>query len=235
MPERIVERYLHLYQKSDYRELHKELHKLGKIHLGSPPVIVKAFGIGEPDDFPNHFIQVLVENHVPEYLAVTTITKHGSERLAKVSMDHCIIGLEKNLRKIHLAYEWIHVILVFCKRGFGKLRYTLAKETNKLFCWLSENTIHCAKHLSDFDREMHRALRKLLVSNRELENTLLRMSISTGSKIICLKDLKQFMQTNYTQTYNTITWPLIQSFALEWDVDQTIVESRLQEILGLSL
>jgi len=231
MPEEIVKKYRHLYEKSNYIQLHNI--------LKSPPsksssILVKAFGVGEPDDFPDHFINVKVEKHKDEYLGVTTITKYGKKVHAKVSVDHQITNWEKRRMKIYLAYEWIHVVLHFCQRGFGKTRYTVKKEVNILISWLAESTKHCAIHLSDFHQKMHKALRKLLVSEYALEQTLIRISIEKSNDIVSLGELEKFMQNDYTQAYEKITWPLIQQFSEEWDIEQNIVESRLQEVFGLS-
>jgi hypothetical protein len=231
MPDEIVKKYRHLYERSDYINLHNV--------LGLPPKslseVIKMFGVGEPDDFLNHIINVVMAKHKEEYLAVTNYSRTKSEVNAKVSVDDRITNWEKFWFKIYLAYEWIHVMLEFCGRGFGNPRYTRKKEVNILIDCLAESTKHCIKKLSSgFNQTMHKAIRELFVSESALEKVLLNISVKTGSSIMTLDDLKNFMEADKNRAYKKVTWPLIQRFASEWDIDMVIVESRLQEILGLT-
>jgi hypothetical protein len=223
MPERIVKNYWHLYET---KFMHKTLEEF------PPEVTIEAFNGGAGQEFPNHYISVALQQHKLEYFAVTYIAKNG-EVHARVSLSkgHMANLVDKRpRRKIHLAYEWIHVILAFRERKYNDLpRYTLMNEVQILFGLLAEHTNHCKDKLSDFDLKTHKALRNLLVSTMALEEMLRTISADVQT----LVQLRQFTEKEPDAAHKTITWPLIQKFADEWSVEKDIVISRLQEELGL--
>jgi hypothetical protein len=230
MPENIVKDYRHLYEDNNYMGVHRTL---AMTPHASSSVTVKAFGVRNPE-FPEHYICVTLQRHRPEFFAVTNVTKINEQVHAQVSVDNRMLGLKQSWRKMHLAYEWLHVMLTFCGRGYGDLRWTLRREVKDLLYRLSERSEHCKSLLSEFNLKIHKALRILLVSNEALQQVLLRISFETSNnQIVTLEDLRSFMETDYTKAYNTITWPFIQRFALDQDVEEDIMWSRLQEELNL--
>ena len=80
---------------------------------------------------------------------------------------------------------------------------------------------------------MHEALRILLVSDEALQKMLLRVSANAGSSIATLAELRSFTDSDPYEANKTITSLLIQEFVEEWDIEEDIVASRLQEVLGL--
>jgi len=223
MPENIVKYYRHLYETKFMRET---------IEKFPPDLITEAFNGGDGYEFPNHYICLTLQRHRPEYFAVTSITKNSTVH-AKVSVSDIHMAKlvdKRSRRKTHLAYEWIQAMLLFLKRAYyDPPRYTLINEVKILFDLLKEHPKHCKNELSDDNQKIHKAIRELFVSAISLEKIL----ININPNVQTLAQMKIFSDKAPSEAYESIILPLTKAFAENWDVEEEIVTSRLQEELGM--
>jgi hypothetical protein len=226
MPENIVKDYRHLYETKYMRKTLEDF---------PPKVTVEAFNGGRGEEFPNHYIELKTLRHDPDIFASTSIAKEGNGKVyAQVGVDeHSINDMQNSpsWRKMHLAYEWLQVLLTFRSKVSNDIRWTLKAKVRNILHRLKEHSKHCG--LSSNDLGMHKALRVLLVSNKALQDILLRTSVRADSNITTFEDLKQSTEADRNKAYKIIILPLVEEFSCEWDVEREIVESRLQEELGM--